>query len=396
MKNIQLLLLFSLFISLQSCDFFTGLATENAEKKCGEITEPEVWMESGNSIDIHVECDLIISSLVEVDEGVSILVEDGASIIIKDGGAFEVNGRSDQLVKIFGTGNNNVPTWNGIFYNTNDLNNKLVFTEIKGAGAAPIENTAGKKSASAAVEVLGTLKMSNCLITASAEVGVLINQSDLITSDIRDFSENEINNCGEYPVLIAANNLSSISADLASCSFADNGSNMIKLYKGSENSLIGNHVWDNPGVPYYLSDELTIQGGLELNAGVEMVMQRSAEIYINSSSDAYYFKTSGTPSQQVIIRGEESGLNSWPGIWYNSNNTQNQLNNTTIIGGAVPSASSTKSAIFVSGLNAPGSSLSINNVRIEDSECALRKGPFASISGQSTINVPSTINVLCD
>ncbi len=380
---------------LSSCgDFFTELATNDAIDKSGEINADEVWTETGSSIDIHVESDLIINAHVEVDQGISILVEDGAAIIVRDGGSFEVKGRSGSEVKIFGTGNDDQATWRGIYFNSDSNDNELSHVEIKGAGSAVIE-IGDKKNDAAAVEVLGTLWMTNCEITSSTEVGVLVNGNSTRTSNLRNFENIEINGVSTYPMMVEFEALNNFSEDLSSCVFEENGTNMIGLF-GDTSGISGNHTWHGASVPYYVSEGLAINGGLEIVGNTELVMQKNAELYVNSTNASYYFNINGTASAPITIRGEEPGINSWPGIWYNTNNANNRISHTSINGGGVPSGTAEKSAIFVSGLSSPGSTLVLNNVDIQNSECALRKGPTAIVTGTSSITLAAGVNASCE
>lgn len=394
MKNLILFFFIPILIlSLASCDGLTELATQDAVDKCGEISEDEIWTESGSSIDIHVTCDLIITGNVTLDEGISVLVEDDVAIIVRGTGSFKAVGRSGDEIKIFGTGSDNEPTWKGLFINSDSRDNDLSHLEVKGAGSEVIE-IGNKRNDAAAIEVLGSASIDNCLVTSSNEVGILINVSDEVTSQVTFFRNNTIENCKEHPIMIESSLLGPIGESIGTSTFNNNTENSIRLFNSSS-SLVGSHEWHPAQVPYYIREEIRIDGGLELHAGVELIMHRNAEIYI-SSNNSSYFKTNGTSSDRVRIVGEDPGLSSWVGIWFNSNNSNNQLNHTTLIGGAVPSGTDTRPAVFVSGLSSPGASLSINELTIDQSECGMRFGPWANVTGVASVTSSTGVTILCD
>ncbi|MEM1219942.1 MAG: hypothetical protein AAGH79_13570 [Bacteroidota bacterium] len=308
--------------------------------------------------------DYIVECFVEIFGG-AMVIEPGVTIVFEDDGGFDVAidgslsavGTAAQPITMRGA-TPGVASWRGIVFITSDVNNRLEYVNISDAGTTV---NYALFDDPVAVGVVGTLSMNNTSITNSKVDGMLIYEEG---AEILSFSNNIISNSGRYPIIIETGELSKM--DLASCSFKDNGENVI-AYEARGNRLYGEHVWVDPGVPFRQLSEMQVWGDLSLEAGVEIEMIEGTLLAIVSTIDEEYNLTiNGTSDRPVVIRGKESFPAYWSGIEVNSNSVKNVFTHLVVSDGGKESLtwSDLKGNIQVWG----GNRLTLNSVVSSNAE----------------------------
>lgn len=342
-----------------------------------------------NGVDYIVNCDVeFTGGRLFIDTNVIIQFTGSGSLNIKQGGYIEAIGTSSKTITF--ESNNGVNTnWQGIFVNSDDVRNKLVFCSIKNAGAfTSISNVgASNLKEKAALHIYGKSAVVNCTITNSAGDGVYFgSESTALT-----FTNNVINNNTRYPITIYPPNLVNLS--LQSCTLSGNTNNQIGLYSVSSNEEVEFATTINKAnIDYKALVNLNFRNNLDIKPGVNLVMGSAMVLSIGNTG---FFKAIGTPAEPINIKGEVAIAGFWDGIFINTDNVLNEFDYVNVSdGGNQPTAtiSSIKANISV------GSPVSNAKFKISNSTstnftgCALAAcGTTAqvTITNNSTINIPA-------
>lgn len=94
------------------------------------------------------------------------------------------------------------------------------------------------------------------------------------------------------------------------------------------------HIWNDPGVPFFINELVyvgeTEEGALRIMPGCEISFGQNFGFWVDEYNAS--LRIMGAADNKVILRGR-SGQGSWNGIYVNTNNTENIIENAVITDG---------------------------------------------------------------
>jgi len=323
MKKSNLLFLVGLLIlSIASCtkedpgggggETFAPITLE-----CDHSADITLTNQNPNGIDYIVDCDLTIKDgIFSIEEGTSIQFRDGASLTVENDGILRARGISGSPITMAGT-NAGTPSWRGLYIFSSAGSNQLQHVMIQDAGDGEVFGQFTDNHA--AVTFQGRLSMSNCTIENSGDNGIY-SEENLSESKIDLFENNTITGSKRYPILVNQDLIGDM--DLSSCTFNENGDNMIGMHQESGDRLQNATTLEDIDIPYFVESGIDLYAGLTLESGVDLVMGNGS--YITSTSDQnQYLLIQGSQSNHVTIRGQEAFSGYWQGIYITRPNALN-------------------------------------------------------------------------
>lgn len=386
MKKLSIVLMCALFFVATSCDkddeMMTSGGGENPVEgaitlECSPSADLTLTNHNleGDGVDYIIDCSTFELRDVEmtIEPGTDIQVSAGSRIIVTQDGAIIADGTSADRIRIFGEDGGTSATWSYLWINSTNVKNKLNFVNISNAGTGGTPN--GNYDEISAIHLNGRLSMTNTTVNYSDGNGFtglsLINSPNTIT----EFSSNIFRNCANHPVSVSPQHVGSY--DFASCTYSDNGKEMIQV---SGNQLIyidTDNTWQDASIPYYVERFFRLDANLTIEAGAELIFASGAGFQNDNSVDAF-MKINGTESKHVIMRGEVSVAGAWNGLRIETSSVQNVFNYLDISdGGQIPltNISDNKGNIT---LDADNARLTLNNCTSTRAECDVVIRPVPS------------------
>ena len=270
-----------------------------------------------DGIDYIVDCDLEIrDGIFRIEPGTTIEFKEGSSIEVSNDGIFRALGNSGSPIIMTGTDPGRA-SWRGIYINSTAGSNQLEHVTIEDAGDGEVFGQF--TSNHAAVTFQGRLSMKNCSIINSGDVGVL-SEENLSASSIDLFENNTISGSTRFPLLVNQDLISGM--DLSSCSFNENGINMVGMHQETNDRLNQFTTLEAIDIPYFIENGIDLYAPLIIEAGTDIVMGNGS--FINSNTDQnQYLLIQGSQSNHVTIRGQEAISGFWQGIYITRPNAQN-------------------------------------------------------------------------
>jgi hypothetical protein len=285
--------------------------------ECSHSTDITLTNQNPDGIDYIVDCNLEVGGgLFKIESGTTIQFNEGASLTVDRDGIFRALGSSGSPITLIGTDQGRA-SWRGIFINTSAGANQLEHVIIEDAGDGEVFGQFTDNHA--AVTFQGRLSMRNCTIINSGDIGVF-SEENLDESQIDMFDNITISGCKRFPILINQNHISSM--DLNSCTFTENGINMVGLHQDHGDRLNLPTTFEALDIPYFIESGIDLYASLTLESGVDIVMGNGA--FINSTTNNnQYILIQGSQSNHVTIRGQEALSGFWQGIYITEPNAQN-------------------------------------------------------------------------
>ena len=309
-----------LLFSMISCSEEEGIIDNSNNPillDCLHSSDITLTNQNENGVDYIVDCDLEIQDgIFRIEPGTTIEFREGSSIEVRGDGILRALGASGSPITMTGTDAGRA-SWRGIFINSDAGLNQLEHVTIQDAGDGEVFGQFTNNHA--AVTFQGRLSMSNCSIINSGDIGVL-SEENLSMSSIGVFENNSISGSSRFPILVNQDLISQM--DLPSCSFSENGNNMVGMHQESNERLNNSTTLEALDIPYFIESGIELFAPLTIEAGVDIVMGNGS--FINATIDLNQFiLIQGTQSNHVTIRGQQAISGFWQGIYYNQQNAQN-------------------------------------------------------------------------
>ncbi|MEO0897641.1 MAG: hypothetical protein AAFY71_14650 [Bacteroidota bacterium] len=255
-------------------------------------------------------CVLDVTGKLTIQPGTVIAFEENAGVGVYDGGSINAVGTVDQEIVLKGM-ESVKGYWRGIHIETNSINNVFDYVNVSDAGS----NYVYCCNAVASVFLKGgKMKVDNSQIANGGGLGFFANASATIES----FTNNTITTHEEYPIempMALTSNLDGSGSD-----FSGNEKDFVFI---TDSDVNDETVVPALNVPYLLEGNvLDVKEALTLEAGVEIAVEENGGIGV---FDGGSFKTTGTSSNPVIIRGKEASKGYWRGIHIETNSSNNSI-----------------------------------------------------------------------
>jgi hypothetical protein len=285
-----------------SCVFKSRDITEN-------ITQP-LTIAEGEVVKV---CGAIeVSAALTLSAGASLVMCSDAALYIAANGSLTSNGTADKPVIIKGQ-QSSKGFWHGIFFNSNNPNNKLTHTNISDAGGYWYYENAGVY-----LDINAQARINNCKISNHKEIGLFVGEG----SNLAEFENNSITDCGVVGLRINPANVKALNS--TSTYHINNGFNYIHVMQGELNQ---NHTWKALPSPLLINGVFTVKGNLIIQPGSQILMEADAAIYVEQTGS---LNASGEAGNKINISGKVSSPGYWHVISFASNNPSNVLKHVNI------------------------------------------------------------------
>lgn len=389
---------FLVFSSCEKDDDTDDPATtvKPVELSCSDINDEMVLEDRSEGVDYYVPCMIQVNAGLIIEPGVTIEFAQDAGFEIQDYDTWEgyisAEGTAQDSIRFTGE-LKTAGAWNQIQIKSSDLRNTMKYCVVEYAGTSD--------GSEAAIHMDdGKLELQNSSIRKNSGYGMFIDKH----SDISGYASNTITANMNYPLHIAANVVTQLDGNASTYTGNKNssGDSMDEIYVFS-NSIYERgyitgqnaHVWENPGVPFYVNELVyvgeTDEGALRIMQGCEISFGQNFGFWVDEYNA--YLSIEGTASENVVLRGR-SGQGSWNGIYLNTNNVQNSIEHTVITDGGQTTVGHwfDNPANINLGYHGGTTTLSLSNVALNNSGgCAIAEG--GGTINLTTSNVTYTGNV---
>lgn len=277
-------------------------------------------LENRNSgIDYIIDCVYVIQGDMIINPGVTIQFATDAGLRVYETGSLQILGQSNDQVLL--TGEDSTPgSWRGVFFESNDVKNKIEYAEIKYAGGEAF-NSNGDQGA-VIVWADTRLNMNNTIITNSETYGFNASYG----GDELLLDNNTITNC-DAPMLIEGAYPTAITGG----SYIGNTLDAIIV---TADQITGDHNWRKLNVPYHLPEGLQVIAGgkLSIMPGVILKFGLDTRLFINegASGPKPSLIAVGTPIEPIIFTGINNVLGAWKGVYFDTPSPLNEIGFATI------------------------------------------------------------------
>lgn len=354
------------------------------EEKCGTIEVSETWKDLNNDIDYRITCDLVITAnaLVTIDPDVVIEVMDGVSITVTGQGVIDAQGTPNEPIFFQGT-QEGVATWKFIEFNSSNPDNRFASVIIDGAGLKEGGSGIGTPGY-AAMKIFGAFSMVDSDLRNSGEHGIYLAHVDGFDINIGEFENNSMRGCQGHPLWMPANYLTNFGEQLNTCFFDNNEDNTIGiLATNTITEFIGPHNWFKASIPYLQYGFVYVNDYLFIQPGCEIIFDDGAGIGFSPDADgASWLRIGSTAGDRVVLSGKENIRNYWGGLWFETDNAQNHIINTSIINAG--SSGSNSAVVLRLGTTTPESRIQFTDVSIQGSDCGVFRGTGSEITAGFT------------
>lgn len=286
----------------------------------GDITQSVTWL-SGRTY--------VINSEIEVNNNAVLTIEPGTIIKFGTNGSLSVGYGSAATVLATGTATNPIVftssaalpaagAWEGLtFYNGTLSNTVLEYCQVL---------YAGNNTNQGAVSIYGCdITMNNCMISNSGSYGIHTSYSNLKGGFVA-FQNNAISNTAKYAIVLNANKIGTIGAGNTFTNAK--GVWITGNYESSEPQTWGNH-----GVPYFITDEVEIDGSLTIAPGTVFKFETNGYISIAYSESTTFIADGGSANTPITFTSAATSPNAgaWRGIVIYDNIQNNSKFNFCVI-----------------------------------------------------------------
>ncbi|MDN4166742.1 hypothetical protein QWY31_14620 [Cytophagales bacterium LB-30] len=268
---------------------------------------------------------LYLENTLTIAEGNQLLMGTNTELVCYRSGALVANG-SDSAPIVFQGAVQESGYWKGLIIENNNVLNSLNHCTVAHAGSEPY---VGSQRAALFMRSGSRATVQNTHFRDSQGIGVLI-EVDVVLSN---FNSNQFSNLSQNPIATDPMLVGALNANTHS--YTNNGINQIRIDAGA---ILGNQVWTDPGIPYFVAGEIyngyLSADNLEIGAGVEIIFaaDKGLDIYDQGS-----LKISGTAENPVLLTGIQNVAGAWKGVFIRSNNLLNTWSHVTIqAGGSSP------------------------------------------------------------
>ena len=307
-RNLFFLALISIFI-FHSCGLLDTDPDNNpipTKLNCDIDSDMVLTNRNTSGVDYIVDCTVALTAVLTIEEGTIIEFARDAGLEVKNGGSIRAIGIGGAPVVMRGEGNGS-DTWRGIYIQSESTTSTFEFVEIVDAGEGASFTLFSNDHA--AITLDGSMRMTNSKIVNSGGHGVWV-ASELFASNIIEFEDNIIEECTGFPMMIELGSLDNM--DLKSCTFKENGENMIGFTE-KEGSWVENELTMKAlDVPYFFGFDMMVRENLTIEAGTEIIM--GAGTFIGTENSTQRMTIQGTATNRVSISGKDSEAGYWKGI----------------------------------------------------------------------------------
>jgi hypothetical protein len=315
-----------------------------------DINADVVWENINPTIgqpDYIVSKSININAKLSIRPGVVVQVETDSELVVNPDGKIVAVGTNDLHVIFTSTGAVN-PDWKGITISSPSSENEFNYVELHYAGSG-LNTGLSNLSASLALDGgnLAKLIIRNTQLNRGGGYGIYVENNASIT--IGDHIE--ISNHAGTAVAMPINQIGNLTVN--NNFSGNNGYDAVEVI-GSEIANQTEVSW--PGFEdnaiYYISGDLVIRSGLEIQPGVNI--EFAADKYMKIEGAGAYVNAEGTAAKRITFSGKSKVKGFWRGISISSASEMNNFNHVEIANagsGFLPNLTNTAASLGIDGDN---------------------------------------------
>lgn len=290
-----------------------GQITANTDTLTSDISTGTTLSNNANGVDYFICGSIDVSAGLTIEPGTSIIMCSNAEMRITQSGFINAVGTADQPIYIAGE----TPTpgyWNHIEVESTNPNNIMRHVNLSHGGG-------DNSFANSTIWIQNfytdaSLEMQNCVISDSKGYGLFVENS----CELTNFQTNTFTANGSAPIRIPTDEMGSLDAG----STYDDGNVDNFVVVGSFDVNQDMSVTDI-GVPFFISGAPDFTSDVIFQAGVEILMNASAEIRVTETGS---FNCQGTADNPISFSAEVQTPGYWNHIEIESNNPLNKFTHT--------------------------------------------------------------------
>lgn len=283
-----------------------------------------VTLEGTISSDLTLERDTRYSVTGNVTVQAALTVEPGAilefaadtRLLIDDVGVIRAIGTAGDPI-VFRGATQTAGFWRGVLVYSDDAQNRLEHVEILHTGSAAIGGQTG------AVVLDGSRAGGLALVSVTLATGA---GHGLVVEDgatLFEFTTGTFGDLADTPLLIVPDEVAKL--DDASSFLSTNADNRVEIDRFG--SVTSNAEWPDPGVPYFVTDELDVAAELTIRPGTRFEFGASVRMEIDPGGALIADASAGEP---IVFTGDEETPGYWRGIQIESSNTSSVMDNVEV------------------------------------------------------------------
>lgn len=269
----------------------------------GDITQSVTWL-SGRTYTINSEIEVIGNSVLTIEPGTIIKFGSNGSLSVGYGSAATVLATGTATNPIIFTSSAALPAagaWEGLTFYSNTMSNTVLeYCQILYAGSNTNQG---------AVSLYGCdITMNNCIINNSGSFGVYAYYSEP-KGGFMAFQNNTISNTAKYAIEINAQKIAALGSGNTFTN--SKGVHITGDYENAEPQ-----TWRNLGVPYFITDEVEIDGSLTIAPGTVFKFETNGYLSIAYSESTTFIADGGSAATPITFTSAASSANAgaWRGI----------------------------------------------------------------------------------
>ena len=301
------------------------------------------------------------NAVLTVDSGVVIKFKSGAGILINEGAGLNAIGTVNKPIVFTGEQPTN-GYWGGLYFiDSDNINNQLNYCVIEYGGKDSYLYDEGNIVIGSNDYGMARVAINNSTIRRSLKCGISVSKNSFLT----DFSHNNITLNTEEPIILEP--MSYFDLDTTN-SYNGNGKDYIKIPNQYSYYTTFAIVFPSINVPYYISGNLNLGAGLDISAGVRIIMGQGSEIDVNGKfGKAGYFNAVGTATDSIIITGMQPTPGYWNRIMFSSLDVKNEFKYCRVEYGGKTGNTLDENALIAMYSLSDQASIKITNSRLQNS-----------------------------
>lgn len=291
--------------------------------ECSSVFDDMILKNDPNlDVDYIVPCVIDLYAGLSIEAGTVIQFETDAGFAVYSGGFIASNGTQAQPVVMKGVVDQK-GVWKGIYVESNDVRNLINHTQIKNGGGESFNSNDDRGSI--ILYAGGRLTLQNSTISKGSDYGLNVNYYSGVNLT---FQNNTITDVGKNPVLIP----SSLAHEIdAASSLTGNGADFVKVFS---DQLYDEVTWEGLSVPYHIFSNSVAAPTVYVRSGAGITLTGGADLRFDADCGIEviegYLKATGSASEKVVLTGLTAAPGAWRGIYIDSNNLNNSLDNVEI------------------------------------------------------------------
>ena len=280
--------------------------------------------QSGDAVVYKVTSTINVSAELTIDAGVVMEFQQGTQMNFENGSTILAEGTAQEGIFISAT-NATRGWWDGFYMNSGDVNNRMEYVTMEYGG----RDLNGNIDMASGFGASGALQLTNCTLRRSEQYGLYMGSGSELLGGTE---QNTYSYNGDAGLYARTSNMHTVSG---TSTFVDNDTNVAFV---SSNTLSADgpdsdsRTWDNLGVPWRMDGGHTVnEVTLNVQSGATFEFTQQSELFFDNNAR---MNIVGDAESPITFTGSEKQRGWWDGIYAESTDTENIMDNVVVEYGA--------------------------------------------------------------